>query len=436
MKETMKETPVATTQTRPAIRRRVLNVADQVRDDADALPEQEAAGPAPQAEATSAGAGAALESQSSWVLAQADVAAGAPVQGASSGVATESAAGAAGASASASAAAMPAWAGLSVIAGVAWYGDRQLTLASTVPAKKEASPPDATPPVFTDGASKSVSFAENGTGTVHTAGATDNVGVSSYALAGGADDGQFNLNATTGALTFKVAPDYETPGSAAGSNVYTVKVKALDAAGNSAVQTITVNVTDVDDAAPVFTSPAMTSLVDVGHGIATSTTVYTAEATDSSSVTYSLSGGADKALFDISSAGVVTFKNLETYATPHDVGLDHVYDFKVMATDAAGNTSEQAVAFTLNQLEGQTLYSDAAHTNGVGKLIAPTNNSGKTFYYWDFSGNGLADGSDAASHDFLDGIFNKDINGNANPAGAGADTTDTYRYGALHTSTG
>ena len=42
-----------------------------------------------------------------------------------------------------------------------------------------------------------------------------------------------------------------------GDNVYEVEVAATDAAGNTAYQTITVTVTDVDEIAPVFTSGAV-----------------------------------------------------------------------------------------------------------------------------------------------------------------------------------
>jgi len=109
---------------------------------------------------------------------------------------------------------------------------------------------DTTPPTFTDGDIKTVSVAENTAiaTAVLTASATDKgAAVTQYAFAGGDDDDKFVLDAATGKLTFKASPDFEAPSSKAGSNAYTVKIKAVDTAGNSAVQTITVNVTDVND---------------------------------------------------------------------------------------------------------------------------------------------------------------------------------------------
>jgi hypothetical protein len=151
-----------------------------------------------------------------------------------------------------------------------------------------------------------------------------------------------------------------------------------------------------------------------------------------------LSGGADAGLFNINSAtGVVSFKTTETYAATKDNGANHVYDFTISATDTAGNASTQAVALTMNSSSSIAVYYDAAHTQSAGNLIAPVQvDGGKLYYYWDKSGDGTSAGADTVTHDFLDGIFNKDVNGNLNPAGSTADTTNVYRYGTLYTSTG
>ena len=65
-----------------------------------------------------------------------------------------------------------------------------------------------------------------------------------YSISGGADAAKFDLNATTGVLTFKTAPDFEANGSAAGNNAYSVTVTVSDGIV-SATQAITVNVTDL-----------------------------------------------------------------------------------------------------------------------------------------------------------------------------------------------
>lgn len=101
-------------------------------------------------------------------------------------------------------------------------------------------PADTTAPVFTSGSSFSV---DENTAVVGTVVATDNAAVA-YSISGG-DAGFFDIDGTTGALSFKAAPDYENPTDAGGDNVYNVNVTATDASGNSATQDIAVTVEDV-----------------------------------------------------------------------------------------------------------------------------------------------------------------------------------------------
>ena len=65
----------------------------------------------------------------------------------------------------------------------------------------------------------------------------------------GADASKFNI-ATTGAvrtLSFKSAPDYESPGDSGRNNVYEVTVRVTDSKGNSDEQDVTVKVTNVEE---------------------------------------------------------------------------------------------------------------------------------------------------------------------------------------------
>ncbi|WP_242185907.1 peroxidase family protein [Sphingomonas sp. CARO-RG-8B-R24-01] len=64
----------------------------------------------------------------------------------------------------------------------------------------------------------------------------------------GADAALFTINATTGALSFRTAPNFEAPLAAGGGNIYDVVVQASDAAG-ATMQDIKVSVVNVDEAA-------------------------------------------------------------------------------------------------------------------------------------------------------------------------------------------
>ena len=65
----------------------------------------------------------------------------------------------------------------------------------------------------------------------------------------GADAGKFNIT-DSGAmrtLSFKEAPDYESPGDSGGNNVYEVTVKVTDSKSNSDEQDVTVKVTNMEE---------------------------------------------------------------------------------------------------------------------------------------------------------------------------------------------
>lgn len=66
-----------------------------------------------------------------------------------------------------------------------------------------------------------------------------------YSISGGADATKFKIDANSGALTFKKAPDFEKPQDADRNNIYEVQVKATNSSGASSTQDMRVTVTDV-----------------------------------------------------------------------------------------------------------------------------------------------------------------------------------------------
>ena len=109
-----------------------------------------------------------------------------------------------------------------------------------------------------------ITVAENSTSDLVTVSATDDdMGddIERYGIESGADGAQFSIGASTGVLTFKVAPNYEAPAdvavtdpaNAAGNNEYIVFVSATSGTGGRALtarDTLTVTLTDVDGEAP------------------------------------------------------------------------------------------------------------------------------------------------------------------------------------------
>jgi 5'/3'-nucleotidase SurE len=98
-------------------------------------------------------------------------------------------------------------------------------------------------PVFTS--SPAISIAENHT-SVATLMATDaEHDTFLFSIAGGADKDFFVVDAHTGALSFRTAPDFETPADANGNNVYKVSVAATDSGGAVSELALSVTVTNV-----------------------------------------------------------------------------------------------------------------------------------------------------------------------------------------------
>lgn len=103
-----------------------------------------------------------------------------------------------------------------------------------------------TPPVITSnggGATAAISVPENAA-AVTTVTSTDAEGTARTYSVSGTDAGKFNINASTGVLTFKAAPDFEAPGDAGGNNVYDVVVTASDGSATD-TQAIAVTVTNL-----------------------------------------------------------------------------------------------------------------------------------------------------------------------------------------------
>jgi hypothetical protein len=193
-----------------------------------------------------------------------------------------------------------------------------------------------------------------------------------------------------------------------------------------------------DNVAPVFSGATSASMAE---SLDTSQVVYDAQAADNQGgnvtdklLSYSL-GGVDASHFSINSTnGQVKLAHGVNYEAPVDAGADNVYNITVTATDADNNATTQAVAITVTNV-ADTAGATSFNLGIYGNLIAPVQVEGKWYYFWDLSGNGtntnagsLNNGNDFVNHDFLDAIFNQDINGNV---GGSGNTTETYRYATL-----
>jgi hypothetical protein len=194
---------------------------------------------------------------------------------------------------------------------------------------------DVTNPTITS--SNTVSVAENAT---LSRALTANESVT-WSIVGGADQAQFEISGSTLRWSSNGTRNYESPADADTNNAYVVTVRATSVAtGETADQTITVTVTDVDEVAPTITSSASVDATDdatLSHAL-----------TANETVTWSIIGGADAAQFEISGSTLRWASNgTRDYEAPADADANNAYIVQVRATDTASNTSDQTITVTV-----------------------------------------------------------------------------------------
>ena len=108
-------------------------------------------------------------------------------------------------------------------------------------------------PSFSSSATFDAAENQTAAGTVLATDSDADDDVTGYEITGGADQAFFSIGATSGALTFDAAPNYEDAQDQDTNNTYLVEVTATSGTGTrekTATQTITVRVTDVNTEAP------------------------------------------------------------------------------------------------------------------------------------------------------------------------------------------
>lgn len=249
---------------------------------------------------------------------------------------------------------------------IALTGGGSTTGAYTITAR------EATPPTITSlagGDTASIAMAENGTAVAQVKATDPDAGAEiTYTIAGGADASKFTINAKTGALSFKTAPNFELPTDTGKNNVYDVVVKAADQSGLSDTQAIAVTVTNVNEAPAIVSAGAgATAAVSVAENGTAVMTVTAVDPDVGAKVTYTIAGGADASMFTIDAkTGALAFKSAPNFELKADANGNGVYDVVVKAADQSGLFDTQALAVTVTNInEAPTITS-----NGGGATAA------------------------------------------------------------------
>ena len=164
-----------------------------------------------------------------------------------------------------------------------------------------------------------------------------------YSL-GGADAMYFTIDSglksddTEGQIKTAMKLDHET------KSQYMVVVTTTDPSGATDTINVMINVTDADDPPMITGDNAYTVPENTMDAVET----FSASDQDGDEVTWDLEGD-DAALFSISDAGVLSFKDSPSFETRNDKDKDNVYKVTVTASSMAKST--QAVEVTVTDVD-------------------------------------------------------------------------------------
>ncbi|KLU01377.1 other cellular organization [Rhodopirellula islandica] len=213
-----------------------------------------------------------------------------------------------------------------------------------------------------------------------------------YALVSGdgdSDNAAFTIDGSN--LVTATSFDFETQSS------YSIRVQTTDSGGATLEQTLTLSVTDSNDAPTSLALDNSTIAEDVASGT-TVGELSTTDADTGDTFTYELvsgDGDTDNASFVIDGSNLVT-------ATTFDFDTQSSYSVRVKSTDSNGATITQALTITITDtsvnatptaiaIDNSSIAEDTASGSTVGELSTTDADAGDTFTYALVSGDGDTD---------------------------------------------
>ena len=276
-------------------------------------------------------------------------------------------------------------------------------IAVTISVSDVVETPTNSPPAFTDGPSATRTVAENtgaGVNIGDPVAATDaDSGETLTYTLGGADAVAFEIDSTSGQLRTKAALDYETKAT------HAVTVTVSDG-GFTVSITVTIDVSNVNDVAPVFIEgPSTTRSVveNTALGVDIEAPVAATDA-DNDSLTYTLSG-TDSASFEVdSTSGQLRTKaalDYETKAAYNTVTItvsdgSHTASITVTVevTDVVETPTNSPPAFTEGASATRTVAENTARRENIGSPVAATDADNDSLTY-------TLSGTDAVAFDII-----------------------------------
>jgi hypothetical protein len=220
----------------------------------------------------------------------------------------------------------------------------QVIITTAQPVVTDTTPPVITGPGSATGSTSSISIAESTT-AVTTFAANETVTWTKS----GTDGSFFAIGSSTGVLTI-TAQDFETRADANGDNTYIVVITATDSATNATSQTLSVTITNVNEAPLISTNgSAATYAITQAENISAVATFAGTDVDTGTTLTFSISG-TDAADFQIGSAtGALSFAQSPDFELPVDSDANNTYVVSVVLSDGALSDT-QTVTITITNV--------------------------------------------------------------------------------------
>ena len=228
---------------------------------------------------------------------------------------------------------------------------------------------DSTPPTFPSAESFSVAENLTSVGTIST---NENATI---AIFGGVDQAKFSLTRSTdtaATLAFSAAPNFEIPTDADTNNTYIVVFRALDSASNAGYETVTVSVTNVNEAPSISTNGSLaTHTISQAENSSGATTYSGSDVDAGTTLAWSISG-TDAADFSINSGtGVLAFALNPDFEAPLDSDTNNSYVLIVTLSDGS-LTDTQTVTISITNANESAQISTPTVSGDVNKGVTKT----------------------------------------------------------------
>jgi hypothetical protein len=195
---------------------------------------------------------------------------------------------------------------------------------------------------------------------------------------------------TTDSLTARIRfvslPNFESPADIGTNNIYDISVRATDAAGNFASQSISITIANVNEAPSITNSSSNpTSTLTQAENI-TSVTTYAATDPDAGAVLRFSISGTDAPDFSIDSVtGVLAFAITPDFEAPLDSDSNSAYVVVISVSDGALTDTQTLTVTITNANESSTIgsptFSGSTMKNATVTISITSNVAGRARFF-------------------------------------------------------